>query len=458
MKLRSNILRAASAVVIAAILATVGGFASPSSAATGRIGNAELQAAYTASQDAMLKTGVVYTPSQSLAGFISFEVVLAPKSTSIPGNFGISISTFGVTATVIYSLQEDNPLGMGDAEFGSLLSQQYDVVFPDEAGLVLGETASNGQTLDEYSVTKPDASTIAVHITKSDPLEADENGDPLSISTDYVFTLSNGLVTQIEQTSDAASSLMSGDGVSTFDFSASAIKSHWASLVASWKSTHFDDSTSALATKLTKAYVTSEAAARKYGVTITDTGKEAPAVATYDSKTKKSVIVTFDAKKKPYRAGFANAPATFKNMWSNVLGADYYKTSAIKYSAKSRTYELKGQSGTIAKIKLDTKGRIISTSVKGSVLPETRTITYAPSKATFAKWGVFTAKGQALIQWLMNMKEILLSGPVTYSKKGTVISAKGKYGSSDVVTFNTKGMKTTDVTKVFTLLGLKLGK
>ena len=458
MTLRSNILRAASAVVIAAILATVGGFASPSSAATDKLGNAELQAAYNASQDAMLKTGVVYTPSEGLGGFMSFNVVLAPKSNTLPGNFGISISTFGITATVIYSLQEDNPMGIGSSEIGSLLSQKYDVVYPDEAGLVLGETGSNGETLQEYEVTKPDDSSIAVHMTKLDPSQPDENGDPLSVSTDYVFTLTNGLITQIEQTSDAASSLLSGDGVSKFEFSAAAITSSWAELVASWKATHFDSTTSALATKLTKAYVDSEAAARKYGVTINENGKTYKGIATYDAKNKKSAIVTFDSKKKPYRVGFTNAAATLKNMWSNVLGADYFKTGAIKYTAKTRTYDLKGQSGLVAKIKLDTKGRIISTSVKGSIMPETRTIAYTPSKATLAKWGVFTAKGQALIQWVLNIKEILLAAPITYTKKGTVISAKGKNGSSEVETFDTKGMKATDVTKVFGLLGLKLGK
>jgi len=456
---RSNILRAASAVVIAAILATVGGFASPSSAATERLGNAELQAAYMASEDAILTTGAVYTPPDLLGGFMSYELVIAPKSTTLPGNYGVGIKTLGMTTSVIVSLQDDNPLAQNSARQGFLPPQQYDIIFPDEAGLVLGETGSNGVTLKEYEVTKPDSSTIAVHVAKEDTFQTDANGDPQSISTDYVFTLNNGLITQIVQTSDGASSLLSSDGTAKFDFSASAITSRWAALVASWKSTHFDSSTSALATKLTKAYVTSEAAARKYGVTITETSKDGPAVATYDAKTKKSVIVTFDAKKKPYQVGFTNTPGTFKVMWANVLGSDYFKTGAIKYTAKTRTYQLKGQSGTIAKIKLDTKGRIISANLKGpSGLSQARTVAYVPSKTTLAKWGVFGTKGQELIRWVLSMKEILLAAPITYTKKGTVITAKGKVGSSEVETFDTKGMKATDVTKVFGLLGLKLGK
>jgi len=63
-----------------------------------------------------------------------------------------------------------------------------------------------------------------------------------------------------------------------------------------------------------------------------------------------------------------------------------------------------------------------------------------------------------LVQWILGLKYTLLAAPVSYTKKGTLISAKGKLGSQNVETFDTKGMKATDVTKVFTLLGLKLGK
>ena len=461
MTLRSNILRAASAVVIAAILATVGGFASPSSAATERVGSAELQAAYTKSNKVILATGVVYSPPAVLGGFMNYKMVFAPKSTLSPGNVGASVETMGIKTAVVYSMEADNPLSVGGLGETSIFDSSFSqIIWPDEEGFVLGEVDKFGRTLDEYTVSKPDSSTIEVHMSYIEPGQPDEEGNPAVLTTDSVFTITDGLITRAERTSANANSLLSGDGASTFDYSAAGINREWSALLASWKSTHFDSSTSALATKLTKAYVTSEAAARKYGVTISQpwSSKASGAIATYDASKKKSVIVIFDAKKKPSKVTFSDAPATISGMWANVLGVDYFKSKAIKYTAKTRTYDLKGQSGSVAKIKLDTKGRIISTSVSGGLLPESRTISYAPSKTTIATWGGFGTKGQALIAWLQGLLETFKTGKLTYTKKGTVITAKRTTGSSDFVTFDTKGMKATDVTKVFGLLGLKLGK
>ncbi len=456
MKLRSNILRATSAVVIAAILAAVGGFASPSSAVTDQLGNSELQAAYTKTEYAMINTGVIYTPPSILGGIMSYELVLAPKSKLVPGNMGLSLMAFGISSAMIYNFNNGNPMGSSlGAE--SLIGQSYEVVYPDDAGWEIGQPTSNGTILEDYEVSMPDDSTYAVHVVKSDLEQTDENGDPILNTTDYVFTVTNGLITRIEQSADTYNSLVSGNTVSTFDFSTKSINSHWATLVASWKATHFDASTSALATKLTKAFTDSETAARKLGVTINETSKSNPGIATYDAAKKKSVEVIFNSKKIPTAVAFTDAPETLSSMWANVLGTDVFKSKGIKYSAKTRTYDLKGQAGLVAKIKVDSKGRIISTSVEGS-LPETRTVTYSANKTIMAKWGTLGPKSQALVQWVLGLRYALLSAQVSYFKKGTLISAKGKLGSQNVETFDTKGIKATDVTKVFSLLGLKLGK
>ncbi len=448
-------------MVIAAILATVGGFASPSSAATDRVGNAELQAAYTKSNETIWATGVVFSPPPVLGGFMTYKMVYAPKSTLSPGNVGASVETMGIKTAVVYSMQPGSPLSVGGLGANSIFDSSFSqIIWPDEDGFLLGEADKYGRTLDEYIVSKPDASNIAVHMSYIDPSQPDENGDPAVLTTDSVFTITNGLITRAERTSANANSLLSGDGVNTFDYSAAGVNREWVLLIDSWKSTHFDSSTLPLATKLTKAYFASEAAARKYGMTITQarTSKANASIATYDASKKKSVIIVWDAKKKPNQVSFSYAPSTISNMWANVLGVDYFKSKSIKYTAKTRTYDLKGQSGSVAKIKLDTKGRIISTSVSGGLMAESRTISYAPSKATITTWGGFGTKGQALISWALGLNKALFTSNITCTKKGTVISAKRKTGISEVLTFDTKGMKATDVAKIFALLGLKLGK
>jgi hypothetical protein len=296
----------------------------------------------------------------------------------------------------------------------------------------------------------------------SNPSQFDSTEEPTDIISDTSYTITNGLVTRVEETSSDL--YMPGDGpqISEFDFSAGAIKTEFAKAATSWTSTHFDATTKKLGTKLTAAFMASKKAALKYGVSITDTTTTDggyPQVATYDPSTKQSVSVGYTTKKKLAAIGFSSVPDDIGLSWSNLLGVGIFQNKSIAYNTKTRTYTLTDSAGKKSTVKVDSKGRVIAAKILGALVPENKKFSYGVDKALLKKWSGLTTKGKQLVSWASRANITTGSQKTTFTQSGKMITASPANGGlSESTSFDVTGMKTADVTKAFKLLGLKVVK
>ena len=376
---------------------------SPASAASAKLGKAELQAAFIKSSKTAMATGMVYTPP-AFGGLFSYKMVYAPKNTTMPGNLAVSMTVLGISSAVIYQASQDSALSGNLARVQlTKLNASNSSVYPDEAGLAIGVPNENGETLLEYEVTKPSSNSVHVHMVTSNPSQFDSTEEPTDITSDTTYTITDGLVTRVEESSSDL--YMPGDGpqVSEFDFSAKAIKTEFAKAATSWTSTHLDSTTKKLGTKLTAAFMASKKAALKYGVTITDTTTADggyPQVAIYDPSTKRSVSIAYATKKKLAAVGFSSVPDDIGLSWLNLLGVGIFQNKSIIYNTKTRTYSLTDSRGKKSTVKVDSKSRVIAAKILGGLVPENEKFSYGADKALLKKWSGLTTKAKQLVSWV----------------------------------------------------------
>jgi hypothetical protein len=429
-------------------------------AANQTLGDAELKAAYAASNIQAMKAGFVMMPPA--LQIMTSKAIYAPKSTMVPANVAVTVSFGGTSAATLMNVHDTNPLnplGSGDSSaVTDVLEAWFEVANPDEAGLALDIASPEDWTLEEYEVTRPADGQIAVHLVKRSGTMVDQNSNPIVEEVDAIFTLDAGLITSVNVTSNIPNN--TDEGVTTISYDPVVIADEFAAAVSSWKQTRFDSTSLTLAMRITNAFQSSKTAALKTGVTIKSSGKSIAGLGLYNSSLKKSVAVRQDAAK-PGSA--VNSPAslvafkgveeTFGDVWSYLLGFDQFEKGSIKYSSKTSTYTLRGSDGRDSTIKLNLQGRVASVSTTGFIAT-TYTFTYSTDKALWSKWGNFGPKTQALMTWIVGAKNVVWGSKLVFTRTKTGVKATGARGYS--AQFNTSGISASTVAVVFKQLGFVL--
>jgi hypothetical protein len=458
MKKSLNALGKKLAVALVALSMVLG--AGAAQATTQTLGDAELKAAYAASNIQAMKDGFVMVPPA--LQIMTSKAIYAPKSTMVPANVAVTVSFGGTSAATLMNLHDANPLnplGTGDSSaVTDVLEQWFELANPDEAGLALGIASPEDWTLEEYAVTRPAAGQIAVHLVKRSGTEVDQNSNPIVEEVDAIFTLDAGLITSIKVTSNIPNN--SDEGITTISYDPVVIGDDFAAAVSSWKQTRFDSTSLTLAMRITKAFQSSKTAALKTGVTIKSSGKSMAGLGLYNASLKKAVAVRQDAAKPGSKVNspassvaFKGVEETFGDVWSYLFGFDQFEKGSIKYSSKTSTYTLRGSDGRDATIKLNSLGRVASVSTTG-LIATTYTFTYSTDKALWSKWGNFGPKTQALMTWIVGAKYVVWGSKLVFTKTKTGVKASGAKGYS--AQFNTSGISTSVVAAVFKQLGYVL--
>jgi hypothetical protein len=453
---KTFIIKLASALVALSMVLGAGA----AQAANQTLADAELKAAYAASNIQAMKDGFVMVPPSLQT--ITYKYVYSPTSQLVPSNIAISMSLGQVSATTILNVHDYNPLnplGSSDSNVTTdVLEDWFELVHPDEAGFALGVENAEEWTLEAYEVTRPVAGQIAVHLDKRSGVWVDQNSNPVVREIDAIFTLDAGLIVAVEVTSNDPNNV--GDGRTTLNYDPEFVADAFAAAVLNWKQMRFDSTSLTLAMRITKAFQSSETAALKTGVTIKSLGKDLAGLGLYNSALKKSVIVRQAA---PKSGSKVNAPAssiafsgveeTFGDIWAYVFSFDEFKKGSIKYSSKTSTYTLKGVMGSVATIKLNSQGRVAAVSTSG-IFDTSYTFSYSADKALWAKWGNFGPKTQALMAWIVDVDKVVWGSKLVFTKTETGVKATGAKGYSSE--FNTSGISASTVSAVFKQLGYVL--
>ena len=429
-------------------------------AADQTLGDAELKAAYASSNIQAMKDGFVMVPPS--LQIITSKYVYAPNSQLVPSNFAVSLNFGPVTAATLLNVHDANPLnplGVSDSNVATdVLNDWYELVHPDESGLVLGVENDEEWTLEEYEVTRPTAGQIAVHLVKRSGVWVDENSNPQVQEVDAIFTLDAGLIVSVSVESNIENN--SDEGLTTLNYDSSVVAEEFAAAVSNWNQMRFDSSTLTLVMRITKAFQASKAAALKYGVTIKSAGKDLAGFGLYQAGSKKSVALG----QEPTKAGskvdapatsiaFTGVEETFADIWAYLFSFDQYNKGSIKYSSKTSTYTLKGVMGSVATIKLNSQGRVASVSTSKPV-NTAYTFTYSTDKTLWAKWGNFGPKTRELMSWIIGAKYVVFGPKQIFTKTKTGVKVTGAKGYS--AQFDTTGISASVVAAVFKQLGYVL--
>lgn len=421
------------------------------------LGDAELKAAYVESNILASKSGFVEVSPPLILGMQS-KTVYSPVGNNVPANLAISISILGTTQATLMNLSDSNPL----SPFGSLteitstdmLGEWKEYIDPESALLSIGQESPSGFVLEDYQVTRPEAGKIAVHFAGHSETEVDLEGNLVAEESDVTFTLTDGLITNVELSTTSEGNL--SEGVTSYEYRVPEIQREFGIAVSAWKSSHFDLSSMATVDRLIKVFKTSQTAALKTGLTVKSTSKSLPGFALYEPKTKQSAIVQGATGKPVSGISFAGATDTFADAFSLALGIDVFTgPNGIKFNSKTNTYTLRGSTGQTSTIKVNSLGRITSvTSVLFGGPSMDLTFTYATDKTLWSKWGALGKTTRLLAEWVVNAKDELLTPKVVFTKTSTGVKATGSKGKTS--TFKTSGLKATQVAALFKQLGYVL--
>ena len=426
-------------------------------AADQTLGDAELKAAYAASNIRAAKTGFVATTPPLILGLQS-KTIYSPVGNNVPANLAIAMKVFGINSASLMNISQSNPLSpFGNSSpitSAGMLESWQEYLDPEAQELAIGETSPNGFVLEKYEVTRPAAGKIAVHFEGRSETQIDEDGNYYAEQSDVVFTLDAGLITSAEMTSSADDYV--DEGLTTYEYDVPEIQREFDNAVNAWKTSHFELSSIGTVDRLIKAFKTSQAAALKTGLTMKSTGKALPGFALYEPKLKKSVLVEGPTGKPVNGLGFVGATDTFADAFAVALGIDVFTgPGAVKFVSKTNTYTLKGATGQTSTIKVNSLGRVTSVS---SILfggPSIDyTFSYAADKTLWAKWGTMGPTTARLAQWIISAKDELVTAKPVFTKTSTGVKATGPKGKS--ITFKTTGMKATAVAALFKQLGYVL--
>lgn len=429
-------------------------------AANQTLGDAELKAAYAASNIQAMKTGFVMVPPS--LQIIKSKYIYAPTSALVPANIAVSMTFGQVSATTILNVHDNNPLNpLGSSDSNAttdVLEDWFELVHPDEAGLAFGVENAEEWTLESYEVTRPTPGQIAVHLTKRSGGLVDQNSNPVVQEIDATFTVYAGLIVAVDVASNIPNN--SDEGRTTLNYDEQAVATAFAAAVSNWKQTRFDPTSLVLAMRITQAFQDSKVAALKTGVTVKSTGKDLAGFGLYNATLKKSVIVRQAAPKSGSKVmppassiAFNGVEETFGDIWAYVFSFDQFNKGSIKYSSKTSTYTLKGVMGSVSTIKLNSQGRVASVSTSGII--DTRySFAYSADKALWAKWGNFGPKTRSLMSWIVDVDEVVWGSKLVFTKTKTGVKATGAKGYS--AQFNTSGISSSVVAAVFKQLGYVL--
>ncbi len=428
-------------------------------AADQTLADAELKAAYAASNTRASKTGFAVTSPPMVLG-VQSKTIYSPVGNNVPANLAISISVFGISQASLMNVSDSNPLSpFGTSSkinsTGALDSwQKY--IDPEALGMAIGQEAPNGRVLEEYAVTRPSAGKIAVRYVDHSETQRDLEGNVVAEASDVVFTLDAGLITSVELTSSADDYV--DEGLTTYEYDVPEVQHEFDKAVMAWKSSHYELASLGMVDRLIKAFNSSKAAALKTGLTMKSTGKALPGFAIYEPKLKKSVMVQAASGKPVYGLSFVGATSTLDDAFAVTLGIDLFKgAGAVKFSSKTNTYTLKGMGGQATTIKLNSQGRIASVSsvvFGGPSSSINYTFSYTADKTLWAKWGTLGPTTARLANWIVGASDELQGAKAVFTKTSTGVKATGSKGKS--ITFKTSGMKAAAVAALFKQLGYVL--